>query len=170
MNTDYYLKLAGAESVDFYIDHLLAMGKSAFDMGRGDIAARLTEFAADLIQTPKVAPLPCLQYTKGAGIHTYGLEDFTDITTVYVCRGLLNRKALLAIPLPSIAYCLPAISAVNEFVRDNHVERLVFCCDNDHESIADMRRLQAFVRVESKLWVAPAETVRDAITRGHKPQ
>ena len=167
MSNTYAIELrnAGATRNGYWLNQLLSLADAASTVGREDIAARLTCYGAEIAGTER-HNLPQLNLTKGVGVHGYGLEDFTDVSTIYVCKGLLNRKALLGLPVPAVAFCQLAITALNEFFRQNQVERVVFYADGDAESVNEMKRLRAFVRIESRLWVAEKMTVREAVAAG----
>jgi len=164
MSYELELVNAGARRNEFWLNQLISLADAASLVGREDIAARLTCYGAEIVGTER-HNLPQLNFTKGVGVHGYGLEDFADVSTIYICKGLLNRKALLGLPVPAVAFCQLAITALNEFLRHNQVERVVFCSDGDHESVNEMKRVQAFVRIESRLWIASG-TVRAAIEAG----
>ena len=147
------LLLAGAGSVRFWSNQLLTLANTAHFCGRKDIAAKLTCFMAEL-ETDPVTELPVLKTVPGLPIYDDGLEDFTDISTVYLCKGLLNRAAVRKLGLPTVCYSLFSIKSVNDWLRDNQVQRVVLCAHNE-TTAAEMERLQAFIRIDSTLWRQP---------------
>ena len=96
------------------------------------------------------------------------IPSYSPHGELYICEGPTDTAAMLSIGGYAIGRpsCLGCEDMIRDFIRVNKIRTVTIVADADEPGQRGAEKLQASLKVKSKIWTPPAKDIREAAKKG----